>query len=177
MIARPLDYLFVKTIDSFKTEVRGLYDKRALMPCLMLLYSFIDILSWLRYEKTIKEVGERYIKFTESYLLPNSRLKCTPEDIYSARCGILHQYSSESDRVKAGSAKRIHYIAHDKEKNDEKKRTVIRDDPNIITIQIEDLIHAFEKSIEKLKKDLTTNVMLELEVVERSRSWLVQFDN
>ena len=172
MIARPLDYLFVKTIDSFKTEVRVLYDKRALMPCLMLLYSFIDILSWLRYEKKIKEVGKRYIKFTESYLLPNSRLKCTPEDIYSARCGILHQYSSESDRVKAGSAKRIHYIAHEEE-----KPTIIPDDPNIIIIQIEDLIHAFEKSIEKLKKDLTTNVMLELEVVERSRSWLIQSDN
>lgn len=177
MIARPLDYLFVKTIDSFKTEVRGLYDKRALMPCLMLLYSFIDILSWLRYENKYKEVGKRYIKFVKSYLLPNSRLKCTPEDIYSARCGILHQYSSESDRVKAGSAKKIYYITYEKEKSKEKKHAIIPDDQNIIIIHIEDIIHAFEKSIEKLKKDLTTNVMLELEVVERSRSWLIQSDN
>jgi hypothetical protein len=171
MIEPPLDYLFVKTIDSFKTEVRDLYDKRALMPCLMLLYSFIDILSWLRYEKKYKKVWERYIKFTESYLLPYSRLECAAEDIYSARCGILHQYSSESDQVKAGSAKKIHYIAHEEE-----KRTIMPDDPNTIIIHIEDLIHAFEKSIEKLKKDLTTNVMLEIEVVERSRSWLIQSD-
>ena len=173
----PLDYLFTKTINSFKTEVRNLYDKKALMPCLMLLYSFIDILSWLRYEGEYKEVGRRYKKFAESYLLPNSKLKCTPKDIYSARCGILHQYSSKSDHVKAGNAKQIYYKAYEKEKKKEEKYTIISNGQNIITINIEDLIYAFEKSIEKLLKELTANFTLQLEVEARSRSWLMQSDN
>lgn len=163
------DYLFIKTIKSFKKEIRDLYKKKAVMPCLMLLYSFIDILAWLRYESEQRKVGARYKKYLKSYLLPQSKLGCTAEDIYSARCGLLHQYSAESDKVRTGAAKKIHYSAY------EPKKTTKPTDKKTIIIHVEDLIQAFEKSIENLLNELKANPCLRIEVTQRSWNWLITF--
>ena len=99
------NWLFVRTIESFKTEVANLYKRRSLMPCLMLLYSFIDILAWLRYKGEFNGVGCRYKTFVNEYLLPKSKLKCSADEIYSARCGILHSYSSGPNETKGDKIK------------------------------------------------------------------------
>ena len=167
-----LDALFEKTINSFKTEVVKLYERRSIVPCLMLLYSFIDILAWLLYEEKTKEVGERYRKFVDEYFLPESELSCSADDIYSARCGILHSYSSESNKTERGKAKRIYYIASDKE-GDSSESVIPEPTEDVIQLKIEDMISAFENSIEKLLDHMRNDPYLEIEIEERSRDWLV----
>jgi len=167
-----LDALFEKTINSFKTEVVKLYERRSIVPCLMLLYSFIDILAWLRYKEKFKKVEYRYINFVDEYFLPESKLTCSADDIYSARCGILHRYSSESNKTESGKAKRIYYIASDKE-GDSSKSVIPEPTEDVIQLKIEDMISAFENSIEKLLDHMRNDPYLEIEIEERSRDWLV----
>ena len=171
-----LDALFEKTINSFKIEVVKLYERRSLMPCLMLLYSFIDILAWLRYEEEIKKVGNRYKKFVKKYFLPGSKLTCSANDIYSARCGVLHCYSCESNQTESDNAKIIHYIASDRE-GDSSENEIPEPAKNVIQVKIEDMIFAFENSIKKLLDHMRTDPYLELELEERSTNWLIIVNN
>jgi len=167
-----LDALFEKTINSFKTEVVKLYERRSIVPCLMLLYSFIDILAWLRYEEEIKGVGERYRKFVNKYFLPESKLNCSANDIYSARCRILHRYSSESNETERDRAKTINYIASDKE-GASSESVIPEPTEDIIQLKIEYMISAFENSIEKLLDHMRTDRDLEVKITNRSRNWLI----
>ena len=62
---------------------------------LVLLYAGIDALAWLALPSGDVN-GSDFVKWVNTYLLPDSGLQCTAEDIWAARCGLLH---SEHRRV------------------------------------------------------------------------------
>jgi hypothetical protein len=76
-------------------------------PALILLYSGIDIAAALDSAKP--SVRERFIDWVDKYLLPGSSLKCTADDLYGARCGLVHTYSPVSDLSKTGKVNTISY--------------------------------------------------------------------
>ena len=76
-------------------------------PSLILLYSAIDIAGWLNSEH--RKVQDRFTEWVDKYLLPNSSLKCTALDLYGARCGLVHSYSSDSDLSRSGKVTPIGY--------------------------------------------------------------------
>ena len=83
---------------------------RKLTPSLILLYSTIDIMAWLDRDENHKDVRRSdFIKWVETYLLPNYRFSCTALDLYAARCAIIHSYSSESSLSRNGEANMIFY--------------------------------------------------------------------
>lgn len=54
---------------------------------------------------------EDFIDWIASYLLPQSEgLPCTAEDLYAARCGLVHAYSSEARRRVEGHARELIYV-------------------------------------------------------------------
>lgn len=85
-------------------------DNNFITPSLILLYSGIDVMSWLNCPKSQpKVIRSDFWEWVEKYLLPNSQLNCSAKDLYSARCGILHTLTAESDSSKHGKAKIICY--------------------------------------------------------------------
>ena len=80
---------------------------------LILLYSLIDIMAWLsRDQHDADSTKSDFIRWVEEFLLPGSSLACTAEDLYSARCSIIHSYAPEwgSSMSRRSEVKKIHYI-------------------------------------------------------------------
>ncbi len=83
----------------------------------ILLYSAIDSLSWLYSEKkdiNKRNVREEYKNWINKFLLPNlDGYDCTAEEIYLARCALLHTYSALAKRQ--NNNRIISYLYGDKE--------------------------------------------------------------
>lgn len=85
-------------------------ETQCLVSALTLIYSAIDAISALTRpldsEKTNREVFKQWVA---KHMKPSERLGCRPEDIYAARCGVLHTYSPDADLVRRGEAKPLVY--------------------------------------------------------------------
>lgn len=81
---------------------------------MVIIYSTIDTLGYLESENSDKATGTTFKKWCENYILNNP--KCnkyfpgSDEDLWSARCGVLHTHSPISDLVKKQKAKPVAYI-------------------------------------------------------------------
>lgn len=76
----------------------------------MLLYAQIDIAASLNRPVSKSQVTrEDFKNWVNQYLLPNSNLDCSADDLYAARCGLLHTYMAESKASRAGKAKQTFY--------------------------------------------------------------------
>jgi hypothetical protein len=78
---------------------------------LVLLYAAMDIISSL--SRPIAEADTTravFKQWIDTYMLPDSGLKCNADDIYAARCGILHTLSLSSFASRIGKAKQISYL-------------------------------------------------------------------
>ena len=80
--------------------------KRRILPCLALLYSGIDVVSSLEHDASTRSA---FIGWADRYMLKNASLDCRGVDLYSARCGVLHSFSADSDLSKQGKARRVMY--------------------------------------------------------------------
>src|SRR5690242_2714284 len=62
-----------------------------------LIFAAVDALSALTRPAYASETTRAvYIDWVRRYLLPESNIHCTAEDLYGARCGVLHTYNTES---------------------------------------------------------------------------------
>jgi hypothetical protein len=113
-LAKELEENLIALLES----VEDCLAKRRLLPCLILLYSAIDIVSSLESRRASKAA---FIAWSDKYLLQGSLLLCTASDLYGARCGILHTLSPESDMSRKGTARHIFY-AWGNAKTDELER-------------------------------------------------------
>ena len=66
-------------------------------PALILILCHIDALAWLNRPVDREDViREDFVVWVDKYLLPESGLECTAEELYGARCGLLHSHTGES---------------------------------------------------------------------------------
>jgi hypothetical protein len=83
--------------------------KNLIEPTLMLLYSAIDICGWLANDDPNAGVRKCFVAWTDRYMEPEKHLDCTADDLYGARCGLVHMLSPDSDHNKKGKARLIAY--------------------------------------------------------------------
>lgn len=134
------------------------------VPALILLYSAIDIASWLDSEK--RSVQARFMEWVDKYLLPGSSLKCTALDLYGARCGLVHSYSADSNLIKSGKVTRIGYAWKPStavgleqliKANLDLSTLAGSEGDYFIAVQVEDLIESLRKGIQVFLGDLEGN--------------------
>jgi len=78
------------------------------IPALILIYSVIDIVASL--ERQGNEGTQKgFVRWVVRYLAPGGGLPCTPTELYSGRCGVIHTLSGESDLFRKGKARRVCY--------------------------------------------------------------------
>ena len=71
--------------------------ERATTPALILIFSAIDVAGWLSAVSPSASPRSRFTGWVARYLLPFSNLDCSAIELFAARCGIVHNFSSESD--------------------------------------------------------------------------------
>jgi hypothetical protein len=101
-----------------------------ILSALKLIYSGIDNLGWLtRKHNRLYVEPKDFLKFVNEYLLPDSELLCSADELYGARCGLLHCNTAESKSSRSGKIRTLWYKSGDSSKEDDDKhvRTEVRD--------------------------------------------------
>ena len=77
------------------------------LAALILLYAGMDIIASIELKKRNNKTS--FMSWADAYLIPAGSLECTSLELYSARCGILHTMTAESDLSRRGEARAIYY--------------------------------------------------------------------
>ncbi|MBI5934972.1 MAG: hypothetical protein HY867_14800 [Chloroflexi bacterium] len=136
---------------------------------LIILYSAIDTMAWVGLPSG--DITRKGFKdWVNHYLLPGTPLQCTADDLYSARCGILHSHTSESSDTSKGAARQIWYYG--KEKSKKYIFDQIGNRTDVVAVRVVDLILAFGdgafRHIEDIAKDSEKSKI----ALERATKWL-----
>jgi hypothetical protein len=129
--------------------------KRRILPCLTLLYSGIDVIASL--ETNGRANREGFLEWVEKYLLKCGSFSCSAMDLYSARCGVVHTFTPESDLTRSGRARQIAYAWGTAKQQSFDKASSIMEWKNCVSIHMRDLIDAFQTAsanyLEEIKAD------------------------
>src|SRR2546430_100050 len=99
------DEAIVARFNDFSICIKMLLDARHTLPALVLLYSAIDVFaSLLRPETEPDTNGRHFKKWAEDYMIGPSGLAVGPEDLWGARCGLLHTHAPSSRVSRQGQA-------------------------------------------------------------------------
>ena len=135
------------------------FENKYYVPTLMIIYSGIDIMSWLDLPEEKEQTGRTYFKnWVEKYLMPCQNLKCNSEDLYAARCGILHSFSCYSSKTRNNIAEVIFYSTNPKQnKRLEKINKSYK--RKALAISIPGLLSAFNEGVKRFKNDIENDVV------------------
>lgn len=123
-------------MNSIIWTIENCLNQRALYPALILLFSSIDILATLQTTDGYS-TGASFKTWVDVYLLNQDQFPFDSEDLWSARCGIVHALRYES---KNRNPKTIKYAFRDYD-DDIKK---ISNPNQCVGVYIEDLFKAFK---------------------------------
>lgn len=121
-----------------------------------LIYSGIDNLAWLvrAHEKPNVETAD-FVNFVDEYLLPGSGLTCGSEELYSARCGLLHCNAAESNSSRAEKARYLSYATGLSPEDEGYEHISPESRRRHVVVHIEKLYVAYSKSIDRLNQRIT----------------------
>ncbi|MHB8869074.1 MAG: hypothetical protein ACYC6T_02120 [Thermoleophilia bacterium] len=88
--------------------IRACLDVHANTSALVLVYSAIDVCAWLASD-TEETTRSTFTGWVDRYLLPARKLDCTSDELYGARCGLLHTFTPESRQSREGKVRTIGY--------------------------------------------------------------------
>ena len=117
------------------------------MPALILVFSGIDIFAALN-RPAEKEEGTRkdFKEWCDYYLLSSNELPCSATDLYAARCGVVHSYSSESRLSRNKEAKEIVY-SWGNQSPEPLQKALQRIGHTAHVIHVETLVNVFKKGV------------------------------
>jgi hypothetical protein len=167
--------LYQRSIQELTKTIEDCLKNKEKISCLILFYSTIDIMAWLsRDPHDADSTREDFIRWVEEFLLPGSGLDCKGEDLYAARCAVIHSYTqvwgiSQNNKV---GANKIHYI-WSKVSNSTAKKNKSKPTDETISIPVESLVKALQTAIQRFNNSLTDNrAMFEL-INERSKKFFI----
>lgn len=121
-------------------------NKGRLFPTLILIYSSIDILASLQTKKG-NSTDKGFKKWVSNYLFTEKSFACTANELWGARCGIVHTMRYDSE---VGNAREVVYGFHWHETDIER----IEDLTKEVGVYVDDLFDAFKAGCEKYLLDL-----------------------
>src|SRR5664280_369361 len=101
-------HAYYKAALDLKDSIEDCLVKCRILPCLILLYSGIDVFASLEAQPG-QSTKDAFLYWVEAYMLKGRSLSCSALDLYAARCGIIHAFSWSSDLSRSGKARKIMY--------------------------------------------------------------------
>jgi hypothetical protein len=95
-------------VDDLKASIVMLLEALKPMSAIILVYSGIDILGALDSDDGVA-TRDTFIGWTNRYMDPDRTLGCSGLELYSARCGLLHNLSPTTKLTRAGAAREFIY--------------------------------------------------------------------
>ena len=156
------------TVGELLAAADRLVNSDLVMPGLILFYSLIDSLAWLSLPDGAEDVnGADFVAWVRTYGLETRIAPCTAEDLYGARCGLLHSYSPDSRRSRKGEVRPIYYILGWEGRELLQKEIDRRGDPGV-ALHIADLRDGLVAAIDAFRMRLLSDAELRSRVERRS---------
>lgn len=150
-------------------------EKRRLIPCLALLYTGIDVVSSLE-----RRAGEgtkaAFARWAESYLLKARVLPCTALELFAARCGILHTFTSDSDLFQKGQVRQIFYAWGNANADEFQESADILKRTDCVAVHVRDLIDAFRHGLATYVDELSQDEARQGVASKQAGMWFVNMD-
>ena len=98
------DPLFNAVYRGIKAGITKTFDEKLLGSSLILIYTGIDTMAWLDMPPNQTGVTRRdFINWVEAYFDQRFLKQITGEELYSARCAVVHTYTVESSMTQSGT--------------------------------------------------------------------------
>lgn len=154
------------TIDAISTLVKA----GKWLQALVVLYSAIDTLAW-----STRSGGDvtrsDFCDWVSAHMAPSNQLGCTAEDLYAARCGLLHSGASESRLSREGKATELWY-ATSSDRVAWLQKFASKKGLSVKVLGITELVEAFADGARQFVEDLGADRQREEQVNDRVRRWL-----
>lgn len=138
---------FFKTYIDLLESIEDSIKKQRIIPGLILLYSSIDSFSSLA-EKSDGTGRKIFKEWVRKWMLDKYPMTCNETDIYSARCGLLHQQISESDLTVERKAKEIYYVwGNASVEFLQNTIDVSEKKGSVVAVKVEDLVGTFRRGM------------------------------
>lgn len=138
--------------------VQDLLNQRKIFPALILVYSALDIAGSLLRPKTQADTtGEDFKKWVECYVLSGSSLPTTSDDLWAARCGLLHTNTPDSRNSRSGKAREVHYSKGDKKLAEFLQEEFHKAGNTRVMVDIDALFGALLDGFVKFTRDIQTD--------------------
>jgi hypothetical protein len=162
---------YFQAIRQLKDSIEDCVSKGRVLSCLTLLYSAIDIFASLERQPNEGTRGS-FVRWVDTYMLPNSALQFSSIDLYAARCGIVHAFSAESDLSRSGKARKIAYAwgTASAESLRHAGQSLGR---NEVSVHVRDLIDGFGLAIVKYIDDVVDHPLQHERFFQSVGHWLV----
>jgi hypothetical protein len=171
--------LYKENINQLLDAIDTLLEKKMILLGLILIFTGIDIMSWLNRGKLNKDNTRKDFKiWVNCYLLPDSGINCDAEDLYAARCAILHSYTTESALSRDGAAKKIFYAWGVAPSNKlQKIIDVSSESGKTIILHVDQFNNAFKIAVKRFNLSLNKNQELSKLVSKRTDKFLAGIPN
>lgn len=165
--------VIVAFFNDFTISIKVLLDAGHTRPALVLLYSAIDVsASLVRPENEPDTNGGHFKKWAEDYMIGPSRLTIASDDLWGARCGLLHTHSPSSRDSRQGKAREFaYYCAHalppDRQRTLESTLKLVQS-AGKLPVDVDVLCAAFENGVRCFLADIQRDPELERRAVRHS---------
>ena len=140
-----------------------------LLQALVVLYSAIDTLAWA--SKKAGDVTQAdFCRWVGDYMRPVENIGCTPEDLYGARCALLHSGGAESCLSRQGRATPIWYVT-EKTTLPKVQKILQKTRAPAKLVCTEDLLALFSLAATIFRKAVSQDAAWEARVAKRIGAW------
>lgn len=121
-------------------------ENHLLTPALVMLYSAIDSVSWLA-SSNQKESGKAFRQWVSNWMLKDSTIKCSADELYAARCGLVHTLTPTSSMTQKGTRKIAYSWGSGNNDQLETPISGLGADTELVSVHLSDLIKVFRNGM------------------------------
>ena len=158
--------------DGIKRGIRVCLDNNCLGSVVVLVYSGIDAMAYLGMPARQVDVTRAdFIAWCDKYIQFGGGQQLTGQELYGARCAVLHTYGVESRLSRQGDCRKLGYM----DRSVPEIRYSPSVDPTVALVSIEALANAFFRALDRYLVDLFADPLKAPEAETRLNQLLMSF--
>jgi hypothetical protein len=151
--------------------------EKLILPALILIYTAIDSVSWIASDDENQKVRERFQIWVNTWMLQKYPLSCTAEELYAARCGILHTLTPDSDLSEKKGINRIMYAWGNALQTDLDTSIKLLEYPRYVAVHVNDIFLSFKNGFADYLQTLETDKVKKELFYEKANKHFVNMDS
>lgn len=147
---------FGRFVGDTSTALTLLFEAGLLTQLMVVMYSAIDAAGLLNAPLEQEDAdGKSFKAWVDEYILKNSKTGLTADDLWGARCAVLHTAGSESSHSRKGKAREVaFFLGHEDEASRTRLfETVARTGRNLVPVNLNEFIGMFGAGLARFTED------------------------